>query len=228
MIILVAGKPGSGKSYFMSLKIKEWINTGYIVLTNMVVYPLTIRIFGKELINEHKKFKERFYFFNDDVTIEELWKFPKKIIKGNIKEGMIKLVIDEGLMLINKKYNENKKEFIKFLTQHRKLGYDIYLLAQSKNEIDTTIRSLIDILWYIRYVREVFLLDIPYLRVFYERNLNNNDIFMFKFFILNPLFFRFYESYKLHLKMKEDKEIENKEIKNIYNWVDIAGLLSPA
>jgi hypothetical protein len=66
------------------------------------------------------------------------------------------------------------------------------------------------------------------LRVFYERNINNNDIFLFKFFVLNPLNFKFYESYKIHLRMNENKEIENKEIKNIYNWVDIAGVLSPA
>ena len=227
MIYLVAGKPGSGKTYIMARKIKEWIGEKKYILTNILVYPLVLRVFGREIINEIKKFQERYFYFNDDVQVEEFWRFSE-ILGNRKKEGQIKLVIDEGLLMINKKFQENKKDFIRFLTQHRKLGYDVFILAQSKNEVDTTIRSLIDVLWYVRYVREVFLIDIPYLRVFYERNIVSNDVFIFKIFFLNPFFFRFFESYKIHLKVNEKEKINLKEVKNIYSWKEIAGVLSPA
>jgi hypothetical protein len=227
MIYLVAGKPGTGKTYIMSKKIKQWVAEKKYVLTNILVYPLTLRVFGKEIINEHEKFKNFYYYFNEDIQVEELWRFSEIVLGNRKKEGQIKLIIDEGLLMISKRFQENKKEFIRFLTQHRKLGYDIYILAQSKNEIDSTIRSLIDILWYVRYVREVFLIDIPYLRVFYERNMFSNEIFFFNIFFLNPFFFRFFESYKIHLKINEKEKI-NKEIKNIYSWREIAGVLTPA
>ncbi len=227
MIYLIIGKPGSGKTYYISRKIKEWINDGHYVLTNIIVYPLTLRFFGYELINEHRKFKHYYYYYNDDINIEEFWSFSRVVLKNKIKEGSIKLVIDEGLLLISKKFNENKKEFVKFLTQHRKLGYDIYILAQSKMELDTTIRSLVDKLIMIKYFREVFLIDITNVRLIYERNINTNDIFMVSTFFINPFFYKFYESYKIHLKLKEKENI-NKDIKNIYDWSSIAGLLSPA
>ncbi len=226
MIYLVVGKPGAGKTYFISKKIKEWINDGYFILTNIIVYPLTLRLWGYEIINEHKKFKDKFFYFNDDVAIEEFWSFSQVILGSKIKEGSIKLIIDEGLMLINKKFNENKKDFIKFLTQHRKLGYDIFILAQSKMELDTTIRSLVDKLIMIKYPREVFLIDIPNIRLVYERNINTNEIFTLSFFFINPLHYRFYESYKIHIKLKEKEQI-NKEIKNIYDWSSITGALAP-
>jgi nucleoside-triphosphatase THEP1 len=227
MIYLITGKPGAGKSYFVSRKIKEWINEGFYVLTNVIVYPLTLKVFGYEIINEHKKFSQRYFYFNDDIDIKEFWAFSQSILGKKIKEGSIKLIIDEGLLLISKKFNEGKKELIKFLTQHRKLGYDIYILAQSKMELDTTIKSLVDKLIMVKYVREVFLIDIPNIRLVYERNINTNEIFTLSFLFINPLFYRFYESYKIHLKVKEKEQID-KEIKNILSWQDIAGVLTPA
>ena len=62
------------------------------------------------------------------------------------KEGEILLVIDECQMLFNSRDwgRKDRAEWLSFFTQHRKLGYEIVLIAQFDRMLDRQVRSLIE------------------------------------------------------------------------------------
>lgn len=232
MIYIITGKPGSGKTFFTSLDIRFWLREGYIVLSNIVVYPLTIRFLGKTLYSDVRDFEEKYFYLNEDFEVEELLYFSKEKLGNKIIEGKIKLVLDEVLTLITRRqYVEQglKKKFIRFLTQHRKYGYDVYMISQSIKDIDGIIRSLVDINIKYMYVHEV----IPFvpkvnLRLKYVKSLNNNDFYDWSFLYLANYFgiaYKLYESYKVHLRKNEiDINVKNK---NILSFYEVQKLLSP-
>lgn len=86
---------------------------------------------------------------NEDLNVELLQEFSDKYFKeqGNaFREGALKLYIDECQLLFNARtWNDKaRKDWIKFFTQHRKLGYDVYLIAQFDSMIDKQLRSLVE------------------------------------------------------------------------------------
>lgn len=62
------------------------------------------------------------------------------------REGRLRVYIDECQLIFNaREWNiTGRKEWLSFFTQHRKYGYDIYLIAQFDRMIDRQIRSLIE------------------------------------------------------------------------------------
>lgn len=232
MIYVITGKPGSGKTFFTALDIRFWLREGYYVLTNILLYPLTLKIFGKTIYSDLEFFKKKYYYLNEDFEIEELLFFSKNIMGLKVIEGKIKLVLDEVLTLITRRqYLDQtiKKKFIRFLTQHRKYGYDIYLISQSIKDIDSIIRSLVDIHIKYMYVHEV----VPFvpkinLRLKYTKSISNNDFYDWTFLYLANYFgvaYKLYESYKIHLRKNEmDLSIKNK---NIMSFEEVQKLLAP-
>ena len=90
---------------------------------------------------------EFYYITNDILRPELLIKYSQIYFKNHkFKEGAIRLYIDECQLLFNaREWNMNgRKEWLSFFTQHRKYGYDIYLIAQFDRMIDRQIRSLIE------------------------------------------------------------------------------------
>ena len=90
---------------------------------------------------------EFYYISNDILRPELLIKYSQIYFKNHkFKEGAIRLYIDECQLLFNaREWNMNgRKEWLSFFTQHRKYGYDIYLIAQFDRMIDRQIRSLIE------------------------------------------------------------------------------------
>ena len=63
---------------------------------------------------------------------------------GRMKEGSGRLYLDEAQLLFNSRTWQKNKGFIEFFTQHRKLGWDVYLIAHSADMIDAQIRFLIE------------------------------------------------------------------------------------
>ncbi len=62
------------------------------------------------------------------------------------KEGQTLLCVDECQVIYNAREFSSKQrmEWIKFYSQHRKLGYNVILVAQNDRMIDRQIRSLIE------------------------------------------------------------------------------------
>lgn len=137
MIYLYSGTPGSGKSLHMAQDIYWSVKNGHPVIANFDIDVTKIK-------NPKGQF---IYLDNMHVTPDLLIKFSTVYFKDHkFKEGYIKLFLDEAQLLFNaREWNcKGRKEWLSFFTQHRKYGYDVYLVAQFDKMIDKQIRSLIE------------------------------------------------------------------------------------
>lgn len=140
-IDLYSGTPGSGKSLHLARVIYDTCNrkSDKMVICNFDV--------------DTKSFKhpDRFFYIPNEKLDADLL-----IILGmvNIKtfkeygkiQGSTILIIDECQLLFNaRSWNEGgRADWIKFFTQHRKLGFYVILVAQFDQMIDKQIRALIE------------------------------------------------------------------------------------
>ena len=138
MIRLYSGTPGSGKSLH---------NARDIIMRSKFGEPV-IGNFECDL-HSYKKAKYT-YCPNDKLTPDFLREYSRQFFNGRRPgakdEGSILLVIDECQLMFNSRewQRENRNQWLEFFTQHRKLGYDITLIAQFDRMIDRQIRSLIE------------------------------------------------------------------------------------
>lgn len=138
MIYLYSGTPGSGKSLHQAEDIYWILKAGKPVLANFEVNVDFIKT----------KHLGEFYYINNEILKPEiLIRYSQIYFRDHdFKEGTIRLFIDECQLLFNaREWNiKGRKEWLSFFTQHRKYGYDIYLVAQFDRMIDRQIRSLIE------------------------------------------------------------------------------------
>ena len=136
-VYLFTGTPGSGKSLHMARLIYWRQRRGIPTIANFDI--------RKECINEG-------YFEsidNGDLTPQVLQDFALDAYERNLckrREGAVNLFIDECQLLFNaRQWNDSKRpDWIKFFSQHRKLGFDVYLISQFDTMIDKQIRALIE------------------------------------------------------------------------------------
>lgn len=137
MIYLYSGTPGSGKSLHQAKDIYHWLRRGRTCICNFDVD-----------IHKIPKCKGQFiYLDNQFLRPETLIKFSKVYFSTHeFKEGRLRVYIDECQLLFNaREWNiQGRKEWLSFFTQHRKYGYDIFLVAQFDRMVDRQIRSLIE------------------------------------------------------------------------------------
>lgn len=136
MISLFSGTPGSGKSLHVASYIYERCKREKVTIGNFEV--------NRDILKNHE-----FYFFwdNEFITVEHLVKFSFDYFKDNkFKEGAILLILDEAQILFNAREwsVKGRSDWILFFTQHRKLGYNIIMVAQFDRMIDKQIRSLFE------------------------------------------------------------------------------------
>lgn len=140
MISLFSGTPGSGKS----LHIAEMIS-------NRMTFkkaPIVSNFYAN--FKHFKKIRgEYIYIDNSDLTPKKLIEFSNEYsekIGRRVKEGEILLIIDECQILFNSRDwgQKDRMAWCSFFTQHRKLGYEIILVAQFDRMLDRQIRALIE------------------------------------------------------------------------------------
>lgn len=147
-IELFTGFVGSGKSY-------SAIQQGLLVATSMsnkyVVanFPVTkekrlfYRIFKKG--KKHKSLRW-IYKTNEQLTVDYL--VEKSLEMGwNKKESSCLLIFDEASIPFNSRTSigvgqKERLNWIKFLSQSRKFGYDVIFITQSAGMLDRQIRDL--------------------------------------------------------------------------------------
>lgn len=141
MISIYNGTPGSGKSMHVAQDISDIIRyqDKYIV-TNI---PINIELFPE------KKRHKYFYLKNSDLTpakLKEISNLYFESHKGKIREGRIKVIIDEAQLLFNARtWNApDRKEWNEFFTLHRHLGIDFILVCQFDQMLDKQVRYLIE------------------------------------------------------------------------------------
>lgn len=137
MIYLFSGTPGSGKSLHQASEIITFFKRGRPVIANYEV--------NQDYI---KKYNATFTYVNyKELTPQFLIDYSVEYFKTHkFREGCIKLFIDECQLMFNaREWNAvGRDKWLSFFTQHRKYGFDIYLIAQFDKMVDKMIRSLIE------------------------------------------------------------------------------------
>lgn len=115
MINIITGKPGSGKTYILAKKAREFLLKGVDVYTNIPKFNYE----GKNL-HYFKEFRELV----------------------SAKNGVI--ILDEAQIFLNcRQWEELDPIFQYKLQQHRKHGLDIWGAVQSINRLDVVLRELV-------------------------------------------------------------------------------------
>ena len=138
MIYLYSGTPGSGKSLHIASKMYYWVKGGRGIVTNFDFAYSNI---------SSRRHAPVLCLDNSSLTPEVLKAFSQEYFKRyKFREGAIKLIVDEAQLMFNSRDwdKPDRKEWISFFTQHRKYGFDVYLVAQFDNMLDKQIRSLIE------------------------------------------------------------------------------------
>lgn len=160
MIQIIQGTPGSGKSAVATVDMLEFLQDGGIVACNYDLVPGwqyhladTLPRVRWGMSDRHAiaaSYWRRAFKVGTHDTIYQLSEklleiAPDRVDKrGRIKEGTGRLYLDEAQFLFNSRDWANNSGFIEFFTQHRKLGWDIYLIAHAADMIDKQIRLLIE------------------------------------------------------------------------------------
>lgn len=150
-------------NYVIQSKFKVTMNSAYSRLckhvfksVNKLLKPFKIKalevkprtIFRDTRI---KSYGQYMYLSNTDFSVEYLYDYASKHhVKG--KEGQTLIVIDEAQMLFNPSVVKLKRQedadyrvnWLEFLTQHRRLGFNIILVSQFDRLIDAQIRCLFE------------------------------------------------------------------------------------
>ena len=140
MIDFYSGTPGSGKSLHTAERLYFWLRAGRPAICN----------FNINLKKVNKKHPEKLQFHlieNHELTPAFLIAFSRDYFAGKIiKEDSILLVIDEAQLLFNARtwQQAGRNDWLAFLSQHRKYGYYIILVAQFDRMLDRQIRSVIE------------------------------------------------------------------------------------
>lgn len=148
MITLYSGTPGSGKSLHLASRLYHWMQfRNAPIIGNFSCDFSTIK-------NPKGSF---LYIDNAFLTPERLILFSKNYsdyVGRRVKENEILLVIDECQLMFNSRDwgNRDRGAWCAFFTQHRKLGYEVVLVAQFDRMLDRQIRSLIEYEWVHRKV----------------------------------------------------------------------------
>lgn len=166
MIELFTGTPGSGKSASMMIEMVHHLLDGGIVAMN---FKLT-KNWAEDLAKEtswrarhdpeycrelaKRLWRRAFYVGTAESCLQlsalmrknegqGLERFCSKK-KAKLREGMGRLFIDEAQLYFNTRNWKENYGFIEFFTQHRKLRWDVTMVAHSEQMIDKQIRSLIE------------------------------------------------------------------------------------
>lgn len=169
MIHFFTGTPGSGKSLHMAMLMDKQLKKGRNVIANFEINEDTYKRFNKKhpgklghfiyvsntelLTNAYKPRidgrrkteppKDSFSYI--DGLYGYAQNFHKRNARGQIIEGQTLLVLDECQDLFNPR-SWNRKDRLKwcsFFREHRKYGYEVYLISQDDKIVDKQIRAIL-------------------------------------------------------------------------------------
>lgn len=140
MIYFYSGTPGSGKSLNCARDIYNRLNKNK-------KHPNVIANFNINLDMIKNKKANFIYKDNSDLTVKFLLNYAKKNHTLGI-ENQTLVVIDECSILFNARDwqsdKANRDLWLKFLVQHRKLGFNFIMISQTDIQVDKQIRALFE------------------------------------------------------------------------------------
>lgn len=152
MITLYSGTPGSGKSLYAAYVIWARLMSGRRVIGN---FNINYDAFGRHAGKARSLYT---WLDNSELTPEVLNDYAKEHHTLG-KEGQTLIVIDECAVMFNSRdiTRNDRMKWIVFFQQHRKLGYDVILIAQMDRMIDRQIRGFIECEYKYRAVKRFHL-----------------------------------------------------------------------
>jgi zona occludens toxin (predicted ATPase) len=173
VIVLVSGTPGAGKTYYTSRKIAQAIQDGKMVATNVTLredwaeriglaHPL-LRFMPRRRHRRVAEWQRRLAYVEtvDDLARVRLRThgFERRL------EGRGVAVLDEAGEFLDARAwsddREQRKRTNRFFQQHRKLGWDIYTIAQQPELVDKQVRELAEYEVRLRNLRRWRLMGVP-------------------------------------------------------------------
>jgi len=158
-ITLVTAPPGGGKSYYAIRRVVDALMEGKPVAGNVELdqdwvrkiarrnWVLWLRPFKRREFIRHAA--DRYHFTED---LDELFRL-RLDGKG---ESRGRMVLDEAHNWMNARSwsAEDRKAIVQFFSQHRKLGWDVDLIAQHAEMIDKQVRNLCEYVVYLRNLKK--------------------------------------------------------------------------
>ena len=156
MIEVMQGSPGSGKSASAVARAILHLRKGGVVAANFsLVDGWADVVSSKHVFSKlSRKFRyeyatslyRRFYRVNSLSAIHKIRPREESVglyrDKGGYSEGNGLLILDECQLIFNSRKWEKNFSWIEFATQHRKLGWNVLLIAHSIEMIDSQLRPL--------------------------------------------------------------------------------------
>lgn len=136
MIELYSGTPGSGKSYHATERAYYALRSGKNVIAN---FSLDLPV--------KPKIKGVFSFWsNSEITVGNLIDYAD-MYHDRFKEHQTIIILDEaGIKFNSRKWQDaDRMRWLDFFSQHRKLGFDVILIAQSDQMLDKQIREFVEV-----------------------------------------------------------------------------------
>lgn len=185
MINLFFGPPGNGKSAVAFMKAIDHLKSGGVLATNFKFVPdwasqlaqmrLVCKLGFVDSVSQARSYWDRCFFACSPQALTALShdfggiKNPLgNLVVGSVKRKTEKLpegrglaIIDEAQLFLNARHWEHNFPWIEFFTQHRKLGWDVFLIAHSSDMIDKQVRPLIEYETKLRNLKRVKMPFIP-------------------------------------------------------------------
>lgn len=156
MIEVQQGSPGSGKSAAAVARALIHLRKGGVVAANFSLVDgwsdilarrnLVARFSDRVRYRLSESYYRRFYRVDSVAAIRSIDPRKESVGRyadtGKYTEGRGLLILDEAQLCFNSRKWEKNMAWIEFFTQHRKLGWDVILIAHSIEMIDSQIRPL--------------------------------------------------------------------------------------
>ncbi|MEX2105929.1 MAG: zonular occludens toxin domain-containing protein [Solirubrobacterales bacterium] len=159
MISLVSGPPGNGKSFYAIRKVTQALDEGKPVAGNVELrqgWPQKLArhnwVFWLRRLARRKFLREAGNRYHYTEDLGELFRIR---LRGE-GEGRGLMVLDEAHNWMNARSwsARDREEIVRFFTQHRKLGWDVILIAQHPEMIDKQVRNLCEYNIYLRNLKK--------------------------------------------------------------------------
>jgi len=136
VIYFVTGTLGSGKSLCAVGRIRDYLAAGRPVATNMDIYPWAL------MPPYHRGTVHR---LPDWPTAPDIEALPN-VCNPREEKKFGALVLDEaGMFLSSRAWNERGREqFVTWLRNARKKGWDVYLIVQDVDSLDKQVRDALE------------------------------------------------------------------------------------
>lgn len=224
-ITLVVGPPGSGKTFWTMRRFRIAVLGGRMVATNVVLADgwaekIARSVWLYRFVPPLRKRKVAQWTANVAYveTLDDVAKIRLSTEGWESKlEGRGELIWDEaGDAFDARNWNEDKAKRARdnrWMRQHRKLGWDVYLVAQDEGQIDVQVRNMCTYLVHLvnlKKLRLAWFLPAPPINLFRARwdwhGGRSRDAYKLELYALNKATARLYDTHQIVQKTGHDEE----------------------